>query len=632
MKALLRALSMLALALPACAPATDLPDAEGVDEFAAGANDACGGACTVASAPEMFSYDELVQLTEAPGRRIGEWYALHDAPAGLEERLNRLLTEPFLSNVAFRDGARPHRPTEAGLGPTVRAMAWNIERGQELPAIREAMLAADDPTRRDAFVADRVRAEVAGDAQRLAEVEAQLDALAKTDILVLNELDIGMKRSGYADVTRELASTLGMNYAYAVEFVEVDPIALGTERFERGDFLGADGNTGYVVDDGSIPEAELEQAAAEANEQSSVDPARVRNLHGNAVLSRYPILRAQVIPLETIDGCDDWNEDEKRGKDLAGKGMDWLAEKIFLQKSMRQIRHGGRTLLLVDLYVPGVTASGTKLAGAAGARDDVITVANVHLEAKSTPKCRKNQMKEALSHLAGIANPVILAGDLNSAGSDGRPMTVERLLFSRFSDPQWIAQKMIGRLVPYSGWAFSVRDAFNWIRLKDDPTGVSIPFLLPNPERGLFDAVEDFHFADQGRFDFRGDVARTVNGTKKTLANSNQRDKKGFKTSFAFQRPLGVGGLSFGKFKLDWVFVRGYADEPRSGKASYRMAPHLPRTLEELRDATTPRLSDHAPQTVVLPIFDPCKEGVCPSDPAGPLEYGDVTWEETLEE
>ena len=48
---------------------------------------------------------------------------------------------------------------------------------------------------------------------------------------MLNEVDMGMKRSEYRDVARELAAALHMNYAYGVEFVEVDPIfALGTEQ------------------------------------------------------------------------------------------------------------------------------------------------------------------------------------------------------------------------------------------------------------------------------------------------------------------------------------------------------------------------------------------------------------------
>ena len=60
------------------------------------------------------------------------------------------------------------------------------------------------------------------------------------------------------------------------------------------------------------------------------------------------------------------------------------------------------------------------------------------------------------------------------------------------------------------------------------------------------------------------------------------------------------------------------------------MAPHLARTLEELRDATQPRLSDHAPLTVSLPINDTCQDGSCLGDPAKDSREGteNVSWEE----
>jgi hypothetical protein len=200
---------------------------------------------------------------------------------------------------------------------------------------------------------------------------------------------------------------------------------------------------------------------------------------------------------------------------------------------------------------------------------------------------------------------------------------------ARFGNPEWVAKQVITRLVPYSGWVFTASSVVNFVRTKDDPTGVNIPLLLPNPERGLFDAVEDHVFADFARFDFRGDESRTVNGTGRTLANSNQRDTKGFKTTSALARTIGVGDLTlFGKWKIDWMFVRGYQRSPRDAKATYRMAPHFPRTLEELRDATTPRMSDHAPMTVELPIGDTCKDGACTGTPVPPLEFGGATWTE----
>ena len=56
--------------------------------------------------------------------------------------------------------------------------------------------------------------------------------LSRADVIVLNEADWGVKRTDYRNVTRELAAALQMNYAFGVEFVEVDPLTLGTETFE----------------------------------------------------------------------------------------------------------------------------------------------------------------------------------------------------------------------------------------------------------------------------------------------------------------------------------------------------------------------------------------------------------------
>ncbi len=596
-------------------------DLSGHDAVAA---EACGGECVVSHAPEIFGYDELVRLSAAPGWREGARYRIPSEP-DLEDKLNLLLDDAFVSNEAYHRGVRPHRPVVPGLGTSLNAALWNIERGQELPLILSALRAAQEPAARDALWS-LVRPEAMDTDGERALLEQQLDALAGLDVLVLNEVDLGMKRSGYADVVAEIAAELDMNYAYAVEFAEVDPIALGLERFEREDFLDADGDSGALIDDGSVPEGELRALADEATALTAVDPSRAKNLHGNAILSRYPIASWKVVPLTTQKGCWDWNAGERKPKDLAGRGMDYLAEKLFLQKSMREIRHGGRSMLMVDLVVPGVTADGTTMEYVDGVRDGIVTVVNVHLEAKSTPACRKNQMKEVLSHLEHINNPVIMAGDLNSVGTDGRPMTVPRLLLSRFHDPQWIAKQIAGRLAPYSGWAFTARDIVNWIRVKDDPTGIHIPLLLPNEEKGLFDAVEQHRFADGGVFDFRGDERRTTNQTARTLANSNQRDAKGFKTSFAFQRTYDLGATTFGHFKLDWMFVRGWARSPRDDKATYRFAPHFPQTLEELRDATAPRMSDHAPMTVVIPLGDPCGND-CAHDAVGDLDYGDADWE-----
>jgi hypothetical protein len=82
------------------------------------------------------------------------------------------------------------------------------------------------------------------------------------------------------------------------------------------------------------------------------------------------------------------------------------------------------------------------------------------------------------------------------------------------------------------------------------------------------------------------------------LGNSNERGSKGFVTTFALPRTLGV----VGKFRLDWVFVKAYLkDDPKSAD-SYRFAPHFARTMNEANQAFADPLSDHAAISVDLPI------------------------------
>src|SRR5690242_21792864 len=77
------------------------------------------------SRPELFSYDELVQLGE-PTQISPE----------LTAKLHAITTTPFVNNEAYLSGSRP-RPLEVKeLGPTLRVAFWNIERGLELDYIQ----------------------------------------------------------------------------------------------------------------------------------------------------------------------------------------------------------------------------------------------------------------------------------------------------------------------------------------------------------------------------------------------------------------------------------------------------------------------------------------------------------------
>jgi len=122
---------------------------------------------------------------------------------------------------------------------TLRATAWNIERGKQLPGIIRVL--------------------------------GEHEVLRASDVFMLTELDYGMARTGNADVAREIARSLGLNYAFA-------PCYLALNK-------------------GSGVEAEV------AGENT-------RGLHGNALFSPYPLRRAHAIALP--NGKDKMAGKEKR--------------------------------------------------------------------------------------------------------------------------------------------------------------------------------------------------------------------------------------------------------------------------------------------------------------------------------
>jgi endonuclease/exonuclease/phosphatase family metal-dependent hydrolase len=148
-----------------------------------------------------------------------------------------------------------------------------------------------------------------------------------------------MARAGQRHTTADLATALGMGYAFAVEFVE---LALGDDR---------------------------EQASHAGEENAD-------GLHGNAVLSRWPIRRAAMIPL---DGGGAWyRQDLKQG----------------------QRRVGGRNAVACEIAGP----AGPFWAVAA------------HFESESTPDSRAAEAARIVEGLAalGATGPAVIGGDFNT--------------------------------------------------------------------------------------------------------------------------------------------------------------------------------------------------------------------------
>ena len=148
---------------------------------------------------------------------------------------------PGLQRVTY---ALLHQPAPAPPPPAssgfVRVATWNIERGIELDGIK-AYLAAHPE-------------------------------LSQADILMLNEVDLGMARSGNRDVAAEIAQTLGFNLVFGNSY-----LCLGAGDTRDG------------------------LHAREPNRES---------MHGNAVLSRHPITRAENISITL--SADKYHSSDRR--------------------------------------------------------------------------------------------------------------------------------------------------------------------------------------------------------------------------------------------------------------------------------------------------------------------------------
>lgn len=510
--------------------------------------------------PGMLSFDELAALasTARPEGTLGD-------------RLNALLNTPFVHRETSAD-IQPHRPNVTGLGPVLRVGFWNIERGLNFDEIRSAL---SDP---DNFL----RKTKAGNSSRQREiVESQLATLQEIDVLVLNEADWGMKRTEYRDITRELASALHMNYAYGVEFVEVDPVFdLDTEQPHLADA----------------------QQDRRLQQDLQVDRQRYRGLHGTAILSRYPIESARILRLPV---CYDWYGEEYKAISKLENGKRWSARKLFRERVERELRQGGRMAIILKISVPDLPTGQA-------------TIVATHLENKCTPECRRRQMQALLGDLKSDNNPLVLAGDLNTTSRDNTPTSIRNEIMTRVADYKFWVGQAVSHFNPLGPFQYTLIPV-HYFHGYNDPTAFHLPILWENREQPLFKAVEKFQFADEGVFDFRGEPGRTLPPSRHTLADSNQRGRKGFVPTYTFAR--NYGGLA-GQFKLDWVFVKPFINDSRRTEQSYQFAPHFPMTMRELNGSVEDRISDHPPMTVDLPLAE-ATNPVAPESRASKARGGD---------
>ena len=434
-----------------------------------------------------LSYDDLVKL------------AIRSSPSKyLSFKLRKQLNNPYLVNK--NQGIKNNKFNK----PYLRLAQWNIERGFRVDSIKNILT------------------------KKIPLKNNELRDFADSDIITLNEIDVGMPRTNYKNVISEIADALNYNYAFSTEFIELAPIFY----------------------------------------KQKVDPARFLGLHGNAIISKYPIVSARVIRLPE---CYKWYESEVSKKSPLEHGRRFGAKTIFNIDIFGEPRRGGRNALVANIKLPS---------------SEIITIVSAHLEDKCYPSCRLKQMKYLLENLKYIKRPVVIAGDFNTTTTDTAPASVKKEIGKRIKDPHFIARQFALALIP--GLQFGVGNIVSGIvggaLHYKDPTALSIPVLFPNQERELFLYLKDFKFGDGESFDFSGDMSS--NGKSGFLANSNERQLKGFESTFRFEKPHGIG-----YFKLDWFFVK-----PK-GK---RFQPFNGQTLKLVNETFGNRISDHDPICVDL--------------------------------
>lgn len=475
-----------------------------------------------------LSFDDLIMLSKT-----------RTDYGDLRSRLNYVLYNPIVDN-SFGNTNNTKINNDQVIGDFIRVACWNIDRGLNLDYIK---LIFSSPNELLKKISDpKVDKE---------KVKKQIEILRKSNIILLNEVDIGMPRTGYKNIAEELAKTLGYNYAFGTEFVEVDPAHLGLE------------NSDYSEERILFP-----------NKKYVVDKTKYKGLHGNAILSQFPIKNVRIIRLPNYY---DWFGSEKAKVAEIEYLRREAAEKIFREDVIREIRQGSRIALVADVEIPEYKQP--------------VTIIATHLENRVVPHYRYEQIKVLLNEIKNIQNPVILAGDFNTTASDGSPTSIKRELRKRLEDPQFIAKQIIYYAIPYS-FAVSTADAVSSaLRIYKNPAVINIPVVSPNKERKLFLTLQNFKFNDGAKFDFSGNKYKSSNGRSYLLANSNQRDLRGFTPTFIFQRPLFIG-----KYKLDWIFVKPLKNE---------LSPFYGRTLLEMNYAFDKLPSDHSPITVDLPLNPP---------------------------
>lgn len=435
-------------------------------------------------AMDMLSYDELLALSED-----------EDPSDEIEDKVEIILETAIVKQSPQNGFIKELKDKDRKY---FRALQWNVERGV---FVEELM---------DLFHGER-------GANATEELKDEINLLKTADILMLNEVDLGVARTDYRNIAEEIAELAGGGYIFGTEFIEVDPAYLNDEN---------------------------------------LDKAKYKGLHGNAIISKYPIISSKVLRLKA---CYDWYESEKEELSFIERARRLGAKVSVKEEVISEVRIGGRIALLANLKLPN---------------DQIVTVVSTHLENKTSPECRKDQIEDILDEIEDIENPLILGGDFNSFDSDASPMTLRKVFVYKIRD-----------FFMHSGILAKPRK-------HRDPTVRNVPILASNKTRKLFKEIFDFEFDDDMKFDISNDPEWSYQKSG-NMSTSNERAMKGFVETFELERSFNIA-----KYKIDWLFVKPIMlDDQKS------YFPAFGRTLRELNaQEQGKKLSDHNPITVDIII------------------------------
>ena len=430
-----------------------------------------------------------------------------------------------LNRILHKVYGEPRRITDAKIksGPSyqsIRVTDWNIERGFKFDLIKSLIQDSQAYVQRLAM-------------NQQSEFKEELDLLKDTDIFTLNEVDWGIQRTGYRNIASEFAQLFNANYSFATEFLELAPGLLNDPQLDKSKYKG---------------------------------------LHGNAIVSKFPIVSSKVLRLPT---CYDWFSEELTKLSVLERIRRESSDIVINEKIITEIRQGSRLALFADIKLPN---------------GDLISVISTHLENRTEPFCRERQLQAILDHISTIQNPVILAGDLNNFEKSAESTSFKKAFNKRIRDPGFMAMMGINYFNPYSLITNVSTSVVGFIRKHRNPTKINIPVILPNKARKLFLMIKRFRFADLNGFDLSGDNKWSYRGksSDNRFSNSNQIARIGFVETFKFNRSFGVA-----KYKIDWIFVKPI---DRAGRQQY--FPAFGRTLKDFNQVTG--ISDHHPITVEL--------------------------------